>query len=122
MCVPRPRPFLPRHRPPLLPPLAFLAALLVVGGAVTFSCTGYQERPEFLCCVSECTGGLVKAYKTAPHRVDAGWACQRGVPIDYNAPCTFEEDTNCNDDGQQGSSSGGAGLDGGPPDGSGQNR
>ena len=101
------------------PPVGPVGVLLVVAclGAAGWACAPRPDRPDFLCCMQECTAGLVKARKDTPRRVDAGWACGAGVPIGYNEPCSFDEGTECVDDTQQGSSSGGAPSDGGALDG-----
>jgi hypothetical protein len=74
------------------------AALLLA--ALGMACTGDRApQPPFLCCVLTCTGGLVRANKTAPERVDAGWGCERGQPIDYNGSCSAEDTSECEDPG-----------------------
>ena len=86
--------------------LVLALALLVLGA----NCDGGRTpQPPFLCCVLTCTGGLIRANKDAPSRVDAGWACERGQPMDYNGTCSAEDGNECEDPGasSQGMGSGG---------------
>ena len=100
--------------PMVVAPRRWVLLVATVGLGV-WGCTDYPERPSFLCCTTECTGGLVKVKKQAPVRSDAGWTCVNGLPIDYNSPCSVEEGTDCQDVGpEQGGGSGGTTSDAGP--------
>jgi len=82
---------------------------LVTSGA---NCEDRPPRAPFLCCVLSCSGGLVQAGKEVPERMDTGWVCKRGSPIDYEASCSAEDTLECEDDTMQ-NTSGGPAMDAG---------
>lgn len=90
------------------PMIAVMLSLAAFAG-----CTDRPARPSFLCCVSTCTGGLVKASKHEPAMGDAGFYCADGLPIEYNGTCAVDDGADCEDNSQQGSSGGAGGSDAG---------
>jgi len=83
-----------------------LAGVLLAGISTLAADCNRQPRAPFLCCVQECNGGLITSHKESPGKDDAGWACDKGLPIDFNGTCTAEEGVDCNQQGTSGTDPG----------------